>query len=615
MRQIKSLLAGLLLGAFFIASAHAQGQLSSGQIWGNDTASPGLAKPSTIDSILAQVGGLSATRLTFTQNGTGAVSKTFDAFYRDKIFYPEMYGAVSSPLGTAAASIADSTLAIQRAINEAAAIGGGTVQLGPGAYAITALTISTNNIFIKGSGLNATTLVHKLSAPASGLIFSAGASVLSNTGVMDLTIGSNDTVFNKIAINVSDVSYFTVRNVNVAHYPVDGTLYRASGGTGTALFIQGREHGVVENFQAYAEQPLRITVNPNSTLSMDSWVFRNLVLVSQLSTATYHDITIDANVNIYNTAFTGHQNWIGGVDGLHWVDTTSSTASLGLNISGIKSEQSGVSGASGYAVNIQHNIALDALKIDGIIGGDRALIKLRKVNNTSISNCYFDPVSGTGTNTVGLDLDSTDLLVNVRSCFWTNVGGRATTASISGLNTAQADAIISGSSPAIPSNVTYTASTSPKLFNTIFPNSIIGVTTNSNAPAGSVGEFVTSTVVQGSAVALTTNTPANITSISLTAGDWDVSGNAIFTNGGTTNFTVWAGSFSATSATLDATPGRLTGNIIAAGNVPGASQLNLAMPTARFSLASTTTIFFVSQATFTVSTAGAYGIIRARRVR
>ena len=52
----------------------------------------------------------------------------------------------------------------------------------------------------------------------------------------------------------------------------------------------------------------------------------------------------------------------------------------------------------------------------------------------------------------------------------------------------------------------------------------VGTSTNNNAAAGQIGEFVTSTVAIGAAVALTTGVTANVTSIPLTGGDWDVSG-------------------------------------------------------------------------------------------
>lgn len=54
---------------------------------------------------------------------------------------------------------------------------------------------------------------------------------------------------------------------------------------------------------------------------------------------------------------------------------------------------------------------------------------------------------------------------------------------------------------------------------TVNQANLVGVTTNSNAAAGSVGEIIDSSVT-GADI---TNSAANLTSIALTAGDWDVS--------------------------------------------------------------------------------------------
>lgn len=147
------------------------------------------------------------------------------------------------------------------------------------------------------------------------------------------------------------------------------------------------------------------------------------------------------------------------------------------------------------------------------------------------------------------------------------------------------------------------------------PN-IIGTATNDNASAGSEGELLSATVVQASAVALTTATPANITSISLTAGDWDVSGVAVFLSGATTSLNLISASISQTSATMDFTAGSFSNtNYPAGGTVLGVTNNTLVNNTVRISLSGTTTIYFVASCTFTVSTLKAWGIIRARRVR
>jgi hypothetical protein len=141
-----------------------------------------------------------------------------------------------------------------------------------------------------------------------------------------------------------------------------------------------------------------------------------------------------------------------------------------------------------------------------------------------------------------------------------------------------------------------------------------GTATNDNAAAGEVGQVIEATVTVGAPVSMVNGTPKNITSISLTAGDWDVSGSIGFIPAATTNTTQFIGSFSTTTDALDTTPGRFF-SFNLAPYVPGTSQQNYAMPIGRFSLSGTTTVFFVAQSAFTVSTMGGFGIIRARRMR
>jgi len=140
------------------------------------------------------------------------------------------------------------------------------------------------------------------------------------------------------------------------------------------------------------------------------------------------------------------------------------------------------------------------------------------------------------------------------------------------------------------------------------PGQIPGTSTNDNASAGNVGQFIT-----GSAggVSLTNSTPANITSISLTAGDWDVWG--IFSGAATGNITTWLGSVSSTSGTA----GGLGTLGTALLETPASSGTQSVIPTgtARFSLSTTTTIYLVGQCNFSTGTCTGAGTIGARRVR
>jgi len=141
----------------------------------------------------------------------------------------------------------------------------------------------------------------------------------------------------------------------------------------------------------------------------------------------------------------------------------------------------------------------------------------------------------------------------------------------------------------------------------------LGTATNDNASAGQIGEYISSTVAAPGS-ALTTTTTLNVTSISLTAGDWDVSGTVGFRFGATTSYTNLVGGSSLTTATIGAQGSFF--DYETAANVPTAtSDATFVIPTFRVSIAITTTIFLIAQATFTVSTISAFGLISARRVR
>jgi hypothetical protein len=146
-------------------------------------------------------------------------------------------------------------------------------------------------------------------------------------------------------------------------------------------------------------------------------------------------------------------------------------------------------------------------------------------------------------------------------------------------------------------------------------NGLVGTTTNNNATTGCVGEVISSSVASGSAIGLTASTAANITSITLTAGDWDVSAFGGFIPAGTTSMTQYVASISTTSATLDGTTPFAISKFSVAANVPAGLDSQLFAGPVRASLTGSTTYFLVVRAIFTVSTLTSYGAIRARRIR
>ena len=146
---------------------------------------------------------------------------------------------------------------------------------------------------------------------------------------------------------------------------------------------------------------------------------------------------------------------------------------------------------------------------------------------------------------------------------------------------------------------------------TVSGGGIVGTATNDNANAGRVGETISNAIASGSAVSLTTATTANVTSVSLTAGDWDVAGNVNFSASGATVTGAKAG-LSSTSATV---PSDGTECYSAAQLTTATATDTISVPRKRFSLSGTTTIYLPAQATFSAGSVGAFGSITARRVR
>ena len=157
-----------------------------------------------------------------------------------------------------------------------------------------------------------------------------------------------------------------------------------------------------------------------------------------------------------------------------------------------------------------------------------------------------------------------------------------------------------------PTFVTSTVTAPSITFSTT--SGVIGTTTNNNAAAGSVGELISSVISSGSAVSFTNNTNKDVTSISLTAGDWDVYGNIFY------QFSIGASAvycwISQTSATL---PNLSLVNAL--NGITNCTLGGISAPYFRASLSGTTTIYLSGLASFGSGTGTGCGGIYARRVR
>ena len=169
--------------------------------------------------------------------------------------------------------------------------------------------------------------------------------------------------------------------------------------------------------------------------------------------------------------------------------------------------------------------------------------------------------------------------------------------------------------PASPATNTFPLVTSSNTVTYTATSQIPGSTTNDSASAGNIGEYITSTVLIGAAVSVTSNVSlTNVTSISLSGGDWDVDGN-MWTNPGGSTITVQVYAWiSQTSATAPTAPGSGAYSVLANAVNAGANQ-GIPVGRIRQSLSGTTTVYLTGTANFSVSTMSVFGFIGARRRR
>jgi hypothetical protein len=141
-----------------------------------------------------------------------------------------------------------------------------------------------------------------------------------------------------------------------------------------------------------------------------------------------------------------------------------------------------------------------------------------------------------------------------------------------------------------------------------------GVTDGSNAAAGDVGEYLS---IVGGSVSLSTGVQANATSLTLTAGDWEMGGSiSVQTSGITPSVTVLMAGLNTTSATL---PAAITNRARSDYNpaFAGASSTPFAaaIPIQRFNVTASTIVYLVGQGTFSAGSLTMQGAMWARRVR
>lgn len=141
-----------------------------------------------------------------------------------------------------------------------------------------------------------------------------------------------------------------------------------------------------------------------------------------------------------------------------------------------------------------------------------------------------------------------------------------------------------------------------------------GNTSGVAAPAGAIGELITSKVLCSTNTGLSNQTTTNITSISLTPGDWDVYGGIGVDGAGSTTVANVTGGVTAVGPTTLPNIGSTASVDIYPVAVAGQTVMTPA-GLVQALLATTTTYYVNVNASFATSTAGFCGYLYARRVR
>jgi len=140
---------------------------------------------------------------------------------------------------------------------------------------------------------------------------------------------------------------------------------------------------------------------------------------------------------------------------------------------------------------------------------------------------------------------------------------------------------------------------------------IIGCDGTIDATTGNVGEYIESVVANVNQAS--SGTFGDLASISLTAGDWDITA-LIYPHGGS-NYTVWQIGISTTSG--NSTAGLVLGSnrMVIDATIGTSIEQCLAIPNYHLKLTTTTTVYLKSSVTWTTGTAQGDGRLSARRIR
>ena len=333
------------------------------------------------------------------QFASGAVSEV----------YPQWWGA--SPY------LADSSPAINRAINSSPLLPGVSVRLSGTFNCQTTIHVNRHRVKLLGDGMYATQLTFNPTTPMALFKFEhPDKSVIVQCAIRDLSLLAGGAFedknrVQKTGIQIVDADIVEIRNIAIHNW---------GGNQSIGLHVQGRELVFVENITILADQPILIDKNPGlEWISIDHSTFRNTYLLPMNPEGA--SVTIASGVALHNVVFDGTNAWVGGKYGLYWDDTETKGVSINLSVKNVRMENGDTHG--GEMIHISHNYNLMNLILENIYGcgGGVGGIFLRKCTSATLQNIFYTPVRGNapeGYTPTALDIDESSSNIAFINTFW-----------------------------------------------------------------------------------------------------------------------------------------------------------------------------------------------------
>lgn len=345
---------------------------------------------------------------------------------------------VTDPLyGATGNGSTDDTAAFVAAI--AAAGSQDTVYVPKGNYKITSeLLFSSDRFRFIGDGVNITILEFAPTANGNLIKVSNGASINFQSTIAGFTLTSEDTTYTKVALDIWDVSEMQISDISIA----GANGYWRGNSASIGIRTQGREFTTIKNVTVFADKPVQISDNPNSTIDSDHFHYQDMYLAGYAAAAKPL-ITVDSGTNLTNMTWDGAQAWVGGAGGWYWNDTTSSIASYSLTFKNVRDEQT--TDAASWLFYFGRNQSLYNLRLENIyVDPNHNGLYLRNIFGATLDGYTF---TGTG---VALDYNGTNWGLDARGCYFL----AGSTVTIAGQNLVHAGPKYPATAP-LPSSFRY----------------------------------------------------------------------------------------------------------------------------------------------------------------